>query len=542
MPEFQLSANIVDLHHRRIFAGTVAVADGKIAAVREESGARYDHFILPGFIDAHVHIESSMMIPSEFARFAVRHGTVATVSDPHEIGNVLGLDGVRLMIENGKQTPFKFHFGVPSCVPATGYETSGAVLGPREVESLFQTGDFGYLSEMMNYPGVLHGDESVRAKITLAKKHGKPIDGHAPGLRGESARRYAAAGISTDHECTTLDEALDKIDCGMKILIREGSAAKNFDALHPLLSSHPDSCMFCKDDAHPDSLAIGHINRLVSRSIAAGHELFAVLRAACWNPVEHYQLPVGTMRVGEPADFIIVDDLCSFSVRETVIDGRVAFAHATCRFERIECPLINRFGATPIASDALRIPDRRCKVRVIEAIDGQLATRERHLRPKSVGDQLIADTHQDILKIAVVNRYAPAPPTVGFIRGFGLKRGAIAASIAHDSHNIVAVGTNDADLCAAINAVIEMRGGLAVVDDAKCEKMPLEIAGLMSRDGEAVARGYERLDRAAHALGSTLTAPFMTLSFMALLVIPSLKMSDRGLFDGSKFEPLSLYV
>lgn len=541
MPEFQLSANIVDLHQRRVFPGTITVTEGKIASIREVPGARFDHFILPGFIDAHVHIESSMMIPSEFARFAVRHGTVATVSDPHEIANVLGIEGVRLMVANGKRTPFKFHFGVPSCVPATCFETAGAALGSAEVESLFREG-LGYLSEMMNYPGVLHGDQSVFSKLGIAQNLGKPIDGHAPGLLGDNARRYAAAGITTDHECTALDEALEKIACGMKILIREGSAAKNFEALHPLLSSHPDSCMFCLDDAHPDALEAGHINRLVSRAIGAGHELFAVLRAACLHPVEHYGLPVGTLGIGDPADFIVVDDVQHFTVRTTFINGLPVSSDGACRFERSDCPILNRLGATPIGENSLRIADRGGAVRVIEAFDGKLTTEERFLRPRPDAGLLLADPEQDLLKIAVVNRYAPAPPAVGFVRGFGLNRGAIAASVAHDSHNIVAVGASDAALCAAINAVIEMRGGLAVVDGARSETLPLEIAGLMSRDGEKVARDYARLDAAAHALGSTLTAPFMTLSFMALLVIPSLKISDRGLFDGAKFEPTSLYV
>jgi adenine deaminase len=542
MPERSVSGNIVDLHHRRIYPGTVAIERGRIAAIDEQPNSHFDSFILPGLIDAHVHVESSMMIPSEFARLAVRHGTVATVSDPHEIANVLGLDGVRLMIANGKKTPFKFHFGVPSCVPATAFETAGAHLGPRNVETLFRTDGLGYLSEMMNYPGVLHDEPEVCAKLAIARELRKPIDGHAPGLRGEAARKYVAAGITTDHECTTLDEALDKIDCGMKILIREGSAAKNFAALHPLLSSHPDSCMLCTDDSHPDALLAGHIDRLVGRAFAEGHDLFNVLRAACVNPVAHYSLPVGTLRVGDPADFIVVRDLKQFELVATYLDGEPVFADGQCRFQRADCPAINRFAAEPLAVDRFQIADRSGQIRVIQAHDGELITDEIHIEPRREHGQLVSDPERDLLKIAVVNRYAPAPPAIGFIRGFGLKRGAIAASVAHDSHNIVAVGAKDDALCAAVNAVIANRGGLAVVDSGAIETLTLEIAGLMSRDGDAVAHGYAVLDKAARELGSPLTAPFMTLSFMALLVIPSLKISDRGLFDGQKFEPTSLFV
>jgi adenine deaminase len=542
MPDFTLSANIVDLHGRRVFPGTVTVSDGRIASIQEEPGRTFDSFLMPGFIDAHVHVESSMMIPSEFARFAVRHGTVATVSDPHEIANVLGIEGVRLMIANGGKVPFKFHFGVPSCVPATNFETAGATLAASDVAQLFRSDHLGYLSEMMNYPGVLNGDPEVVAKLAMARELRKPIDGHAPGLRGDGLRRYAAAGITTDHECTSLDEALEKIENGMLIQIREGSAAKNFEALHPLLSSHPESCMLCTDDSHPDALQEGHIDRLVRRAIAAGHDLFAVLRAACLRPIQHYGLPVGSLRVGDTADFIIVDDLKGFAVRATYVDGKAVFAEQQSRWERIDCPVVNRFAARPQSIEAFRVPDRGGLVRVIVACDGQLVTQEAHLRPHVDNGNLVADLGNDILKISVVNRYAAAPPAVGFVHGFGLKQGALAASVAHDSHNIVAVAADDTALCAAVNAVIRNHGGLAVARGETAESMALEIAGLMSRNGDAVARDYAKLNAAARALGSSLTAPFMTLSFMALLVIPALKLSDRGLFDGRKFEPTSLYV
>jgi adenine deaminase len=472
------------------------------------------------------------------------------------------------MVANGKQTPFKFHWGVPSCVPATAFETAGATITSADVRELFEQDGLGYLSEMMNYPGVLHGDAEVMAKIRIARELGKPVDGHAPGLRGDEARRYAAAGITTDHECVTLEEALEKIAAGMHILIREGSAAKNFAALEPLLKSHPERCMFCSDDLHPDALVAGHVNRLVARAIAGGADLYDVLRVACINAVNHYGLPVGLLRVGDAADFILVDDVLELRVRQTWIDGHRVFSEHTLpmhttkgpadasgvRFEstttirtrvtlpQMPCDAPNKFACEPIRTVQLRIRVGGSRVRVIGARDGQLVTDELLFDARMENGEVVADLERDVLKIVVVNRYAAAPPVVALIHGFGLQLGAIASSVAHDSHNIVAVGTNDDDLVGAINAVIECSGGLAVANGMEVESLPLEVAGLMSRDGDAVADGYARLDAAAKASGSPLTAPFMTLSFMALLVIPSLKLSDQGLFDGRTFEFVNLFA
>ena len=543
MDAFSVSGRVVDVQDGRIFPGTVHVsADGRIAAIHEEEVRGATQYFLPGFVDAHVHVESSMMVPSEFARFAVTHGTVATVSDPHEIANVLGADGVRFMAENGRRVPFKFHFGSPSCVPATSFETSGATLDAVAVSELFDELKLGYLTEVMNFPGVLAGDPDLLAKIAAAKARSLPIDGHAPGLRGELAQHYAAAGPSTDHECVTLDEARDKIAAGMKILIREGSAAKNFAALHPLLRSDPAACMFCTDDLHPDSLVRGHIDRLVARAVAEGYELMAVLRAATMNPVRHYGLPVGLLRPHDPADFVVVDDLHDFRVRKTYIDGRLVAQDGQPRFERVMVHSVNRFGASAKRPEDFSLPATSPTIRAIEAFDGQLVSGELHLPAKIEHEIFVPDVGRDVLKIAVVNRYHDAPPAIGFVRGFGLKCGAIAASVAHDSHNVVAVGTTDRELCAAVNAVIAARGGLAVADGDRTDILELEVAGLMSGDGEAVAAGYARLDLLARELGSPLAAPFMTLSFMALLVIPALKLSDRGLFDGRlfKFVPVAV--
>ncbi|MBU4480522.1 adenine deaminase, partial [Patescibacteria group bacterium] len=493
-------------------------------------------YLIPGFVDAHVHIESSMLPPAEFGRQAVRHGMVAAVADPHEIANVLGADGVRFMVANARSTPFKTSFGVPSCVPATPFETAGASLDLTEMESLFQEPEVRHVAEMMNFPGVLARDPSVMAKIELAQRLGRPVDGHAPGLRGSEAARYAAAGISTDHECITLAEAHDKLDCGMHILVREGSAARNFATLHPLISSHTEQVMLCCDDKHPDDLAAGYLDRLAARAVAAGHHPLAVLRCACVNPVLHYNLPVGLLRPGDAMDAALVADLRDFRVLKVWLDGQMVAAERDTLLPRVEVDPINNFRARPITPADLQLPAGQGPLRVIEAMDGELITKELLLEPRRMGGVPVPDPGQDILLLCVVNRYQEAPPALAFIRGFGLKKGALASSVAHDSHNVVAVGADPQSLCRAVNAVIEAKGGIAVAGESRVELLPLPIAGLMNDgDGQEVGRRYAELDRLAHELGSSLRAPFMTLSFMALLVIPELKLSDKGLFDGRTF-------
>jgi adenine deaminase len=541
-----ISGKIIDLFSRRIFPGMVTVKNGIIDSIVATEHS-LDQYILPGFIDAHIHIESSMLVPTAFAPMAVIHGTVATVSDPHEIANVCGLQGVEYMINNSKLSPFKFFFGAPSCVPATGYETAGATLDAAAVDKLLHNPDIWYLSEMMNYPGVLHGDREVMAKIASAKKANKPVDGHAPGLRGETAAAYAATGISTDHECFTLDEALDKIKAGMHILIREGSAAKNYEALAELLSIHPDRVMFCSDDKHPDELAVGHINQVVKLSLQKGYDLYDVLRAASVNPVMHYKLPVGLLRVGDPADFIVVDNLEEFTVLETYIDGVLVAERGKALLPEVAVLPINNFTAIEKNKRDFEIaaPSDAIMIRVIEAVEGQLVTNQLQLPAKVMDGQIVSDVTNDVLKMAVVNRYySAAQPALAFIKNIGLTKGALATTVGHDCHNIIAVGVDDASICAAVNALIRAKGGIAVARDAgDVACMPLPIAGLMSDgSGYDVAEAYTRIDKMAKELGTPLHAPFMTLSFMALLVIPSLKLSDKGLFDGSKFEFTPLIV
>ncbi|RKR83806.1 adenine deaminase [Mucilaginibacter gracilis] len=537
----QITAKLVDIKNKSIYPARVSFADGRITAVEkiavtDESALAY---IMPGFVDAHVHVESSMLVPAEFARLAVVHGTVGTVNDPHEIANVCGLAGVEYMIENGKTVPFKFNFGAPSCVPATTFETAGAVLDAADVAKLLERDEVKYLAEMMNFPGVLNGDAEVLAKIKSALAAGKPVDGHAPGLRGEQAGQYIKAGISTDHECFTAEEALDKLNYGMKILIREGSAAKNFDALINLLHDYPNHMMFCSDDKHPDSLVASHINELCSRAVHKDVDVFKVLQAACINPVEHYKLDIGLLQPGQPADFILVNDLRNFEVLQTYIDGVLVAENGVSLIESSTAGLVNNFRVTEktpgdFAFEVNQLYNELTPV--IEAIDGQLITNKLLVKLTPENGLLKPDLKDDILKIAVVNRYHNAPIAKSFIKNFGLTEGAIASSVAHDSHNIVVVGVDDDSICKAVNLIIKAQGGISCVSNTDETVLALPVAGLMSTgNGYDVARAYTAIDAKAKLMGSTLSAPFMTLSFMALLVIPHLKLSDKGLFDGSTF-------
>lgn len=538
----RLTGQVVDIEGRRIYGGEVIVEGGIVRDIRPVAEAE-THYILPGFIDAHVHIESSMLVPSEFARLAVVHGTVATVSDPHEIANVLGIPGVDFMIANGREVPFKFFFGAPSCVPATSFETAGAELGPEAVDRLLQREEIGYLAEMMNWPGVINQDPAVMRKIASARKYEKPVDGHAPGLTREQAEAYTQAGIQTDHECVSLAEALHKLNHGMKIIIREGSAARNFEALIPLLEEFEDHIMFCSDDKHPDSLVEGHINKLVVRALAMGLDVFTVLKAACLNPVRHFGLNVGLLRPGDPADFIVVRDLVSFDVLRTYVGGRLVARKGKSLINSQPIKTPNNFHCAEIQPSALEVKALTDKMRVMVAHDGQLITTSEIRSPKVLNGLAVIDPVNDVLKIAVVNRYKISQPAVAFLRNFGLKTGAIASSVAHDSHNIIVVGVDDVSMASAVNALIRSKGGISAVQGSVIQVLPLPVAGIMSdKDGYEVARRYQEMDRLAKDLGSRLGAPYMTLSFMALLVIPSLKLSDKGLFDGEKFAFTDLFV
>ncbi len=537
-----IQGNIVDIPNQRIFKGEVIINAGRIISITEKEH-NINQYILPGFIDSHIHIESSMLVPSEFARIAVTHGTVATVSDPHEIANVLGVEGVDFMIENSNKVPFKFYFGAPSCVPATQFETAGASIDADGIKELLSRKEIKYLAEMMNYPGVIYKDEEVLKKIEWAKHFDKPVDGHAPGLMGEDLSKYISEGITTDHECFTYDEGLEKLRKGMKVIIREGSAAKNFEALIDLLPDHFSDMMFCSDDKHPDDLLIGHINHLCSRAIKKGMDLFQVLQVACINPIAHYDLDVGTLKSGDPADFIVVEDLIDFKVVNTFIQGDLVFDGNRSLIQPVSFPILNYFNTSKKTISDFKLNSNADEIRVIEALDGELVTREVYCKSKLINGNLVSNIDDDILKLTVVNRYQDQPPALAFIKNFGLKHGAIASSVGHDSHNIIAVGASDEAICKAVNLIIENQGGICAITNEDQKILPMPVAGIMSdQNANSVGLQYAELDRMAKDMGSTLSAPFMTLSFMALLVIPSLKLSDKGLFDGNTFKFTSLNI
>ena len=557
----EINGQIVDVVNSRIFEGTIVIENGKIVDIIDKSHSHSQSYsqspsqiIMPGFVDSHVHIESSLLVPTEFARLVVPHGTVASVSDPHEIANVLGVEGVRYMVEVGKMSPFKFYFGAPSCVPATSFETSGAVVDSNDIEELLSSEDIKYLGEMMNYPGVLYEDKEVMKKLDSAKRHNKPIDGHAPLLSGDELIKYASAGIGTDHECSKIEEAREKTSLGMKIQVREGSAANNFNSLIELIDENSENVMFCTDDAHPHELVKSHINALVKKAIGMGYNILDVIKAATLTPIRHYNLEVGLLQKNDPADFIIVDNFEDFNVLKTYIDGVLVAENGNSLIEKSSVEVVNNFVAEKVKTEDFCVYDEGKDVNIIGVINGELLTEKLVGRPKSIGNEesgignvtenvLVSDVENDILKIAVINRYEKKRPAVAFIKNFGLKKGALASSVAHDSHNIVVIGCSDEDMMMAANMIIESKGGFAVYSDDVKMCLPLPIAGIMTNDDAfEVADNYQKIKDLSKKLGSNLSDPFMTMEFMALLVIPKIKLSDKGLFDCEKFELTSLFL
>lgn len=533
-------ANLTDVINNEIYPAKIDIENGKIKKITKTNEV-YDTFVIPGLIDSHIHIESSMLTPSEFARTSVINGMVAIVADPHEIANVVGIKGIDFMIENGKKTPFKFYFSAPSCVPATEFETSGAKIDSKEIEKLMQRKEIKCLGEVMDFVGVIEDNKEVLAKINAAKANNKPSDGHAPGLFGKELEKYVNAGISTDHEANTKQEALEKIKLGMKILIREGSAAKDFDALCELIEEYPDFCMFSSDDRHPNDLVEGHIDLLVKRALAKGYDKFKVLKCASVNPVKHYGLDVGLLQEGDCADFVQINNFEDFKVIKTIINGLVVSEEGWSLIPKIKTDYINNFSAEPIKKEDIICEVTGEKINVIEATDGLLTTKRLYLEPKVENGLVVSDTKRDILKIVVLNRYKISKPAIGFIKGFGFKKGAIASSVAHDSHNLVAVGVDDEDIVKALNLVIENKGGLCCVNDNAEKILPLPLAGLMSdKSAFDTAAEYEEIEAEARRLGTNLSDPFMTLSFMTLLVIGDIKLSDKGLFDSKNFKFIEL--
>jgi len=537
----EVSGNIVDLLNQKIFSGTIKIDNGKISDIIKKNQC-FKNYIIPGFIDAHLHIESSMLTPSEFARVAVIHGTVAVIADPHEIANVLGLKGIYYMIKNETKVPFKFYFGAPSCVPASNFETSGGVITTKDVETLLRDNNIKFLAEMMNYSGVIQKDNEVINKIDIAKKYSKPIDGHAPGLSGVDLKKYVHSGITTDHECSSIEEALEKINLGMKILIRDGSAAKNFEELNSLLELHWQSCMLCSDDKHPDDLVKGHINLIVKNAIENKIDPIKVFIAATLNPIRHYDLDVGLLRVGDPADFLIIDNLEKLDIISTYINGFEVTKTGKSLINKVKSEKINNFKIEKLKPSDFALKSTAKNMNVIVAIDKQIFTQKTKEEPKIIDDYVISDIDKDILKIAVINRYKKSKPAIAFIKNFGLKDGAIASSVTHDSHNIIAVGVTDEYICKAVNLIVKNKGGVCGVGKNHEIVLALPIAGIMSDISyDKVAKKYTELNNLANVLGSKLRAPFMTLSFMALSVIPRLKITDKGLFDSENFKFINLF-
>jgi adenine deaminase len=539
----RIEGNLIDIHNRIIYPAEIIFENGIITAINKNSN-HYDQYIIPGFVDSHIHIESSMLTPFEFAKAAFKFGTVAAVCDPHEIANVLGEEGINFMISNGNESSFKFNWCLPSCVPATSFETSGAVISSESTRYFFENYSFVALAEMMNYPGVVFDDPEVLKKLEVAKQFKKLVDGHAPGLSGNDLKKYIQSGISTDHECSTIEEAIEKINLGMHILIRNGSAAKNYKSLYALVDLFPDKVMFCSDDLHPENLIQGHINKFILEGLEYGLNLFNLLQAACINPVKFYNLPVGMLRVGDKADFCVIEDLETFFIKETWIDGVSCFNHNSSLPEsEINFEVPNNFKSRKVLLNEISVINKRRDFKTIAVTDGSLVTNSEIFRNISSASYLTSNTEWDVLKLVVVNRYQISTPSVAFVKNFGLKKGAIACSVAHDSHNIIAVGVDDTDILFAINKLMEYKGGIIAVENQIFTILPLPVAGLISvNNAETTANLYESVNAAAKSFGTTLNAPFMTLSFLSLLVIPELKLSDKGLFDSSKFEFTSLFV
>lgn len=533
----KIEGNLVDIHNRSIYPAEITIEHGKICSI-ERRDQKYNYFIIPGFIDSHVHIESSMMTPKQFSDYVVTRGTIAVVTDPHEIANVVGVEGIHFMQKSAQEGKIKTFFTVPSCVPATPFDCSGATIDASKVEQLLRSGQFVGLSEMMNVPGVLNNDPEVMRKLSAARDLELPIDGHAPDLHGEELKRYVKAGITTDHECSTLNEALEKIECGMKILIREGSSARNYESLKYLLSESPDDVMFCTDDSHPDDLLTnGHIDRIVRRAVMDGFDLFEVLGAASRNAIEHYHLPVGMLRIGDPADFVLVADLREFKVVSTYIHGEKVYSSTEIKqTERIDLvKAINNFKAEKLTEADICLTVSNC-LTSIKVEDGELLTDVVYTEFKDPILNFQSDIKQDLLKIVYYNRYHHSKPQVATINGFGLKWGAFASSIAHDSHNIIAVGCSDREIVMAINRIITEQGGIALVDGDQEKILPLPIGGIMSsKSCWQLAYEWEELHNRVKAMGCVLKAPFMTLAFMSLIVIPKLKIGEKGLFDYTLF-------
>ncbi|MCF8357528.1 MAG: adenine deaminase [Prolixibacteraceae bacterium] len=536
-----IEGNIVDVVKREIFKGRIFF-ENNISKIERIEYVNDTNFILPGFIDAHLHIESTMLTPVEYSKIALKHGVIAAITDPHEIANVCGIDGINYMIDNAKKTPMKIYFGAPSCVPATPFENNGAIISAKEIEALFKSKKCFQLSEMMNFPGVINDDKDVWEKIKVAKKYNRKIDGHAPLLSGEGLKKYIEAGISTDHETTKLDEALEKIKDGMKIILRNSSASRDFLHLISLIETHPNKTMMCTDDCHPDDLEKGYINEMVKTAIEKGYNVFDVISIASKNAKDHYGTETGLLQLYDPADFIVIDNFKNFNIKKVFVNGIEQLNEDPIKKQNPKNEIINNFHQNKIFLNDVRFPSKNKKINAIRIIEDSIITKKEKYQIKENVEYFESETEDDILKIVIVNRYKKAKPTVGFVNGFNLKKGAIGSSVAHDSHNIVVIGVSDKEICKAISSIQESKGGLVAVNGNETHLLPLPIGGIMSdKSCEEVSRQYKSLNNIAKEMGCKIHAPFMTLSFMSLLVIPEIKIGDMGLFDVNKFSFINVY-
>ena len=540
----ELKVNFVDCYNKQIYPALINF-NKKINYIKKIN-TKCRNYIIPGLIESHIHIESSMLTPSRFAYIAVRHGTTAVVTDPHEIANVLGIDGIKFMRDDAKKTPLKIFFTAPSCVPSTKFETSGATIDSEKIKLLLQQKDVVALGEMMNFYGVIHKDPEVTKKIKYGHKFKKPIDGHCPGLTGEKLKKYIQAGITTEHECTTLTEAKEKLSNGMKIMIKQGSYAKNLENIYPLAHKNADKCFLVSDDLHADDLLKGHMNVKLKKIINLGIDPIDAIKMATINPAKHYNLNVGLLSQGDPADFVIINNFKDFKVLETYINGKLVAKNSKPLFELPQVKIINSFDINKKNINDFKININKkngtIKVNVIGILKNQIITKKLTEKLRIKNYEILPEPNKDILRIAVAERYGHNNLALGFIKGFKLKEGAVASSIAHDSHNIIAIGIDKKDIAKSINTIIEMKGGLTIVkNDKVLIKLPLPIAGLMSdRPAKELVKKLNKFHKNLKKLGCILNSPIMILSFMALPVVPEIKLTDKGLFDVEKFDFINL--
>ncbi len=526
-----IKGNILNIYTDEIYPGEIEIEKGVIQSIREVSSF-FNEIIVPGFIDSHIHIESSKLTPSRFAEIALKHGTTSVVADPHEIANVMGLEGIEYMLNDARNSPLKFNFAAPSCVPTTEYETAGATIDSNVIDDLLRKDEFVSLGEVMDYNGVIEGKEDLIAKIESAKKHKKPIDGHAPLVTGEDLQKYVKYGIDTDHECTSKREAAEKRRMGVKIMIREGSESHMLEEL-----LHSDADFIVSDDICAEDLIDGHIDKLLRKAVSLGMDAFEALKLVTINPAKHYNLNVGSITPGKQADLVFIDNLEDFNVKRVIVDGNTIYKKQKLLYRANPMPVKTTLKITPKTAEDFDVKaqdenHKSATVNVINVEDNTIISSHDTAKLSIDRNTVIPSVFEDILKISVIERYGGNTIANGFVHGFNIKNGAIASSVSHDSHNIIAVGTNSQYIAEATNKIIENKGGLVAMSNKEMIDLPLPIAGLMSdKSANVVSKVSSSLNELVSSMGCTLSSPYTTLSFLALPVVPSIKITNKGLFD-----------